>query len=236
MLDDTIKDDNFRIISMPYTKRIICLANSRKMSGRCIAGLEIAEGGVGGWIRPVSNRTTAEISLSDRRFEDGSEPELLDILEISMLEPRPHSCHTENHLIDDEYYWVKVGNFSRQRLPLLCEVPHPLWVNGFHSYNGINDRIPEAQADALNSSLVLVEPQRLRIVVERGRTKRQARAEFRVADQSYNLTVTDPEVERQFLTRGEGYYSYEQPTVACISISEPFQGYRYKLVASIIDL
>lgn len=221
---------------MKYVKRIVCLANSRKMSGRCIAGLEIEGNQVGGWIRPVSNRSTEEISLFERRFEDGSEPDLLDILEIPMLEPRPHACQTENHLIDEEYYWVKVGDFPRQQLPQLCEVPNPLWVNGFNSYNGTNDRIPEAQADSLPASLVLVEPQRLMISVERGLTKLQVRAEFHVVGRSYKLTVTDPVVERHFLSRGEGYYTYEKPAVACISIGEPFQGYRYKLVASIIDL
>jgi hypothetical protein len=221
---------------MNYVKRIGCLANSRKMSGRCIAGLEIEGSQIGGWIRPVSNRSTEEISLSERRFEDGSEPDLLDILEIPMLEPRPHACQTENHLIDEEYYWAKTGDFPRQQLPELCEVPNPLWVNGFHSYNGINDRIPEEQANSLPASLVLVDPQRLIIAVERGLTERQVRAEFRVAGQTYKLTVTDPVVERQFLSRGEGYYTYEKPAVACISIGEPFQGYRYKLVASIIDL
>lgn len=129
---------------MNYTKRIVCLANSRKMSGRCIAGLEIEGDRIGGWIRPVSGRPSEEIALSDRRFENGSEPELLDILEIPMLEPRPHSCQIENHLIDDKIYWVKDGEFPRQQLLQLCEVPNPLWVNGSHSYNGINDRIPEA--------------------------------------------------------------------------------------------
>ena len=221
---------------MNYVKRIVCLAHSRKMSGRCIAGLEIEGSQIGDWIRPVSNRSTEEISLSERRFEDGSEPDLLDILEIPMLEPRPHACQTENHLIDEEYYWAKTGDFPRQQLPQLCEVPNPLWVNGFHSYNGINDRIPEEQANSLPASLVLVEPQRLIITVERGLTKRQVRAEFRVAGQTYKLTITDPVVERQFLSRGEGDYIYEKPAVACISIGEPFQGYRYKLVASIIDL
>jgi hypothetical protein len=206
------------------------------MRERCIAGLEIEGSQVGGWIRPVSNRSTEAISLSERRFEDGSEPELLDILEIPMLEPRPHSCQTENHLIDEKYSWVKVGDFPRQQLPQLCEVPNPLWVNEFHSRNGSNDCIPEAQADALNSSLVLVEPQRLRIIVEPGYSKRQVRAGFQVAGQHYWLVVTDPVVKRQFLARKDGYYPYEHPAVACISISAPMNGNRYKLVASIIDL
>lgn len=222
---------------MKYTKRIVCLANSRKKGGRCVAGLEIEVSQVvGGWIRPVSNRPSEEISLSDQRFEDGSVPNLLDILEIPMLEPRPHSCQTENHLIDDKYYWVKVGEYPRQQLPELCEIPDSLWVNGYHSYNGTNDRIPEEQADTLDSSLVLIEPQCLNILVERGFSTRQVRAEFRIAGRRYNFVVTDPIVKQQFLAHGDGYYSYEEPTVACISIGEPFQAYRYKLVASIIDL
>ncbi len=85
---------------MSYIKRIVCLADSRKMSGRCIAGLEINnDDSVGGWIRPVSIRPSEEISLLDRRFKDGSQPSLLDILEIPMLNPQPHACQTENHLI-----------------------------------------------------------------------------------------------------------------------------------------
>lgn len=143
-----------------------------------MAGLEIGGDRIGGWIRPVSSRHSEEISLADRRFEDGSDPTLLDIIEIPLLEPRPRGCQTENHLIDDESYWVKVGEFSSLRLAGLCKVPNPLWVNGFSSYNGLNDRIPENQSDSLGSSLVLVEPKDLVIAVEQGLKKRQVRANF----------------------------------------------------------
>ena len=91
---------------MRYLKRIICLANSRKMSGRCVAGLELEGGQISGWIRPVSSRPNGEILLYDQNLVDGSK-DLLDILEIPMLEPCPDGCQTENHLIDGEHYWEK---------------------------------------------------------------------------------------------------------------------------------
>src|SRR5271166_917706 len=91
-----------------YTKTIICLANSRKLAGRCIAGKEIASGNIGVWVRPVSKSLMGELSEEDRRFENGQDPSLLDVIRIPMIEPRPHGFQAENHLIDDGYYWAKV--------------------------------------------------------------------------------------------------------------------------------
>ena len=44
------------------TIEIVCLANSRKISGRCIAGKIISEKR---WIRPISSRDSEEISEED---------------------------------------------------------------------------------------------------------------------------------------------------------------------------
>jgi len=51
---------------------IVCLANSRKISGRCIAGKKISENK---WMRPVSNRESEEISEEERRYENGQMPQ-----------------------------------------------------------------------------------------------------------------------------------------------------------------
>lgn len=192
---------------------------------------------VGGWIRPVSSGLHGEISDYDQTLENGTKPTLLDIVEIHMIEPRSEGCQTENHLIDDNFYWQIVGRFPKQRLLQYCTAPNPLWVNGFHSTNGTNDRIPERRAASLPSSLVLVEPTQLTIEVARGYAgRKQVRAEFGVAGEVYNVSVTDPAIEGQYRSLGEGYYTYPQRAVACISIGEPFDGYCYKLVASIIPL
>jgi len=129
-----------------------------------------------------------------------------------------------------------VGEFSKQQLLQYCRTPNPLWINGYDSVHGRNDRIPEQQMGSLLNSLVLVEPQQLRIEIELRAATLRVRAEFRVAGQIYNLGVPDPVVERQCLARAEGFRTYKNRAVACISIGEPYKGYCYKLVASIIPL
>ena len=56
---------------MPEVKRIVCLANSRKLHGRYVAGREWVGGRAGRWIRPVSDREHQEVSEYERQYEDG---------------------------------------------------------------------------------------------------------------------------------------------------------------------
>lgn len=227
---------------MEYTKKIVCLANSRKMSGRCIAGKEVLDDGYGEWIRPISRRETAEISEEEMRFENGETPEPLDIIEIPMKEYKPNEFQVENHVIDDQYYWEKCGNLSGTELPELLDiVEDTLWINGHSSYNGINDRIPVQDArNNITSSLVLFQPERISVSVdtegpEPSRAKRKVRAFFTLNGHQYRLTVTDPKIEREYLKRSNGTYSLQSEDVyMCVSIGEPYEGYCYKLVAAII--
>ena len=70
---------------MNYQKMIVCLANSRKPGGRCVTGKLVENGAYGGWIRPVSARPGAEISLQERQYQDGTEPDVFDIIDIPMI-------------------------------------------------------------------------------------------------------------------------------------------------------
>ena len=70
-------------------KRIVCLANSRKEGDRCIAGKELlADGSPGGWVRPVSDRGDEAVNESERQYEDGDEPRVLDVVDVPLLELR----------------------------------------------------------------------------------------------------------------------------------------------------
>jgi hypothetical protein len=221
---------------MTYSKRIVCLANSRKFSGRCVAGVELLPAGFGAWVRPISDRVSEELSIEDRRYADGQDVRLLDIIDIQFIEPRPHACQSENHVIDDGYQWQRVGRKAAADLVAFASSEGPLWNDGQHSYSGENDRIRLDVADQLSSSLRLVAPRNLAISVGRGFKKRQVRAIFHLGVTRYCLTVTDPGVEMQFLAKPDGEYPFAGRTLVCVSLGEPFDGYRYKLAAAVIPL
>lgn len=134
-------------------KRIVCLANSRKLHGRCVAGKELQGENPGRWIRPVSAREYEEVSEYERQYQDGSDPQVLDILRIPLLNPRPKGYQQENWLLDPNNYWVKVGRGEWKLLESLADALGPLWINGHSTYNGRNDKIPLSEASALDSSL-----------------------------------------------------------------------------------
>lgn len=226
---------------MNYTKKIVCLANSRKISGRCIAGKEVLDGNYGEWIRPISKRPTEEISEEEQKFEDGYSPQVLDIVTIPLIKPQPHNYQPENHLIDDNYYWTKEGTITWSDLSEVVDiVPDELWMNESSSCNGIKDRIPEDKVNNLINSLLLIQPDRLIISVnvegaKFGGGKRKVRSLFELNNHQYKLAVTDPIIESNFLKKEDGEYKIDAEKVyMCISIGEPYYDYCYKLVASII--
>lgn len=111
---------------MNYSKRIVCLADSKKPGGRCIAGKEVVQDAYGGWIRPVSVRPSAEINLEERQYENGREPQIPDVIEIPMLAPVPRVHQTENHMIDAESYWTKY------RRPVVAKTCGPRRLSSFN--------------------------------------------------------------------------------------------------------
>ncbi|MEZ2220000.1 hypothetical protein [Rhizobium sp. RCC_161_2] len=222
-----------------YSKTILCLANSRKTSGRCIAGRELINGQLGAWIRPVSSRENAELSEEDRRFENGQDARVLDIIRIPMLEPRPNAFQVENHLIDADYYWTLDGTMtSAQAKAAVDGAGTPLWSNQSSSYNGLHDRVQTEATLPADGSLRLIEVTDLEINVvvegaEFGNGKRKVRGRFTHGATQHYLSITDPLAERQYLPAGNGVFPVGQ-ALLCISLSEPYQGYAYKLIAAVI--
>lgn len=120
-------------------KRIVCLANSRKLNGRCVAGIEITGGKRRGWIRPVSAREHQEVSEYERQYESGADPRVLDMGDVPLLNAKPHEYQQENWLLDPARYWVKTGTATWDDLDRLADRPEPLWINGHNTYKPYKD-------------------------------------------------------------------------------------------------
>ena len=223
---------------MPSTKRLVCLANSRTLHGRCVAGREWNGAAAGGWIRPVSARDGGEVSEYERQYEDGSDPRVLDVIDVPLLEARPGGYQTENWLLDPRRYWEKVGRLSVFDLPALADPVAPLWIDGHSTYNGLHDKVPIEATDSITGSLRLLHSDQLRLTVCRpgeafGNNKRRVQGRFRHAGQEYALWVTDPGWERTYLAKLDGIYDVGECFLT-ISLGEAYQNACYKLIAAII--
>jgi hypothetical protein len=225
---------------MPTSKRVICLANSRKLSGRCIAGIELESDRPPSWIRPISARPHQEVSERERQYFDGSDPRVLDVLDLPLLEHHPSQFQQENWLLDPERYWARRGTFPVTDLGRFAESAGPLWVNGAATYHGKNDEIPLATANTLQSSLKLIFVERLALSVFQpglnfGDPKRRVQARFRFSGVDYALWVTDPVIERAYLARPDAVHELGASYLT-VSIGEPYNDKCYKLVAAIIPV
>ena len=226
---------------MPAVKRIVCLANSRKLNGRCVAGIEIADGQRLGWIRPVSARQRQEVSQDEQQYVDGTEPHVLDVMTVPLLDPVPRDHQQENWLLDPAQSWTREASMPVGDLERLVDPIEPLWINGYHTGRGIHDRVPWDQAMALRSSLRLIHTEHVQLSVlttggRFGPPRRQVRGWFRHQGRDYCLSVTDPEYERQYRARPEGNYEIQESFLT-VSLGDRFeeQDACFKLIAAIME-
>jgi len=216
---------------------IVCLANSRKMGGRCIAGLR-TDGG--GWVRPVAPTEHGELYKQHYVLRDGSEPQLLDVLEIPVIGPYPERHQPENWLIADKP-WRRVRRSSSLDLGSLLQAH----LHGPGLLFGTqDDRVPAARFEAAPAdySLALVAPRAVTwSVVWNPAGRLQARARFEWGGIPYDLVVTDPLLEKRLRGLGRGDHSSAEVgfprrgrLYLTISLGEPFEGDCFKLVAAAI--
>ena len=228
-------------MSTAVVKRIVCLANSRKPQGRCIAGKEILEDNqLGGWIRPVSDRPGEEVSQIERQYENGGEPQLLDVIDIPLRFALPKNHQRENWLLDPDQRWRKVGQIQPSESTQFVDQDYRLWVDDHSTANGMNDRVPFSSANFLNDSLRFIRVSGIELVISQpgqafGRNRRRLQGRFRYHNADYWLWVTDPIYERQYFRQPNGNYSIGQCFLT-VSLGEPYNdGYVYKLVAAIVE-
>ncbi len=222
---------------------IICLANSRKHSGRCVAGVR-TDGK--GWIRPVS--VAPEGVLHERHYtlEDTSEAQIMDVIRIPFDKPRPLPHHPEDWLIRPETWELSTRHTTEAHIALLKSS----LTLGPALLGNTEDRLvyPSTVGGEISAdSLALVQPENLHFVVKARKTgEKQVRVMFDLAGAPYNLAITDTEWEPRLKSQEIGTYTLADfgiPTsetpLLTISLSEPLlseiagENRCYKLVAAL---
>jgi len=227
-------------------RRIICLANSKKFKGRCLAGKLYTHGRIGGWIRPVSNRADDSLNKIEREVGKDTEPQLLDILEFGIKKSVASGHQIENWLINSNRIMVRTGRVSPLDLLPAIDKPINLWHTGKSSKAyGTNDLVPENRIADANCSLYLIKVDKLNVQVitnNFGYVSRQVRGEFTYIGETYNLVITDPKIDSQYKLNKDGQYEVNNVLLTISLAKTEYEtksigssGY-YKLIAGVIIL
>lgn len=222
---------------MQMIDNMVCLANSKKHSGRCIAGKTRLANGAWSWVRPVGVTSSREITEADRQYADGSRAQVLDVIGMPIQRQDAHPYQKENIVIDNGLYWIKRGSFPRTDLQSLTDAPTTLWENGNSTIHGINDRVSGSLLSQHRDTLFFIPVGGVNIFVAAessnyGNNKLSARAAFTYNGDQYSLKITDPELEQRYVSRGAGNHDAPEISYFTVSLSEPFNGDAYKLIAA----
>jgi hypothetical protein len=228
-------------------KTLLVLANSFKRSERCVAGRELvpaADGSLhlGPWVRPVSGHDEGELSFIERVTRNTNlEVGVGDVVEVSLDRPTNEPEQPENWLLWQNGDWMDLGRgIPRPDLDALEEFPSALWwdpgsAKSDRALDSWVARKPPAQ------SLYVVRAERLVIRLGRGNYGAVVgRCGFEYAGRTYDLSLTDPVVLNRLAPQapkaGAGPIDVAVGSVrVCVSFTHAFNGYHYKVVATILE-
>jgi hypothetical protein len=217
---------------------IICLANSKKLGGRCIAGIR-TDGK--GWIRPIGrNDHQGVLFPDDYTLIDGSEPKKLSVIEIGISTSKPKPYQPENWLIEPTPWRLVSHTLNHSHLRLIKNA----FFQGDSLFGTTFDRIPYIQLEQYpaKSSLEIIQPVGVKWCITNSYSgNRQIRVIFYLHNIKYDLVVTDPDWLEKLAEFDLGYYTSEEIELPqevkflfTISLGVPYNGDCYKLVAAVM--
>lgn len=215
-------------------KYFICLANSYKHGGRCVAGIEIsfnAEGkpnivrnldGRPRWIRPISNEVDGAIPN-----EIAQNIKLFSVIKLVDTVPTPNKPHVE----DTKYSQMECrhGYFTNNDglLKLCLDNKHQ---NIFY-FQG--KAIRSEMVERLDYSLMFIHPEKAEAYIDENREKSKYRMRFTYYGSHYDFPITDPVFLESFKKSPDAYKELKDVYLT-LSLGLAFEGFHFKLVAAVI--
>ena len=215
-------------------KYFICLANSYKHGGRCIAGIEVvpqSDGSLGivrhddgrpRWIRPVSMSANGEIpNHLAESFK------IFSLVKLTDVEPCPDNAHTEDvHCTRMEICPFELSP-TKDFLDQLIDTQH----KAVFYFRGKS--IPTTIIDRLDYSLMLIHPDNACAYCDEGRENSKYRMKFTYNGSNYDFPITDPVFLEQFKKSPDSYADMDGAYLV-LSLGIAFEGFHYKLVATVV--
>ena len=215
-------------------KYFICLANSYKHGGRCIAGIEVvpqSDGSLGivrhddgrpRWIRPVSMSANGEIpNHLAESFK------IFSLVKLTDVEPCPDNAHTEDvHCTRMEICPFELSP-TKDFLNQLIDTQH----QAVFYFRGKS--IPTTIIDRLDYSLMLIHPDNACAYCDEGRENSKYRMKFTYNGSNYDFPITDPVFLEQFKKSPDSYIDLDGVYLV-LSLGIAFEGFHYKLVATVV--
>jgi hypothetical protein len=225
---------------VPQTKTIVCLANSFRPGGSCVAGIEYYNGKFGNWVRPISKRLNQAINNAEKSYENGTQLAMLDVVRISFDSHTPKNHQTENWVISSNMPWKKLGTISKTQLGAAVAPPnHKLWGPTRNTNAGLNDELIGSDASATKTSLILIQPDSacVEVIFNPYSTKNDVWVSFLWANLKHKLKLTDPVQFNKFIENSikTKKFTLSLP-ILCISMAEVWEdrGTASLLVAGLI--
>lgn len=211
--------------------RFVCLANSYKEGGRCVAGImldannkPIFQGGLPKWIRPISDREHGEI-----HEEVVSHIHLLDIVEIEVVGYVGKGYQSENATFQEDSIRI-TGTFGSEGLHDLCEERPLLFGNR-------GKAIHREKINLLHHSLTMVRATQFEVIekIAGGDPyRKKIRLSFIYKGIQYDFPITDPVFRRNY-QNNPNFINDITEMLLTLSVGVPLEEeWYYKLVAGMI--
>ncbi len=196
-----------------------------------------------GWVRPIAPNTDhGQLYGPHYRLNDGSPPEVLDVIRIDLASHRPQPGQPENWVMGEQP-WALI---SRPAGPDLYDVLRAALDPGPSLLGSLERKMPARIAARAHASLALVAPSRTRWFL-RPYARPQPRVTFEHNGHPYDLPITDPawtsRIVRRLSELEGGTHTQEaigilqaSRVLFTVSLSEEYPDTRscYKLVAGIV--
>ncbi|MCX6133017.1 MAG: hypothetical protein NTU47_04295 [Ignavibacteriales bacterium] len=210
--------------------KFVCLANSYKEGGRCLAGIEIdnhynavRDRGRPKWIRPICNTQHGQVPTG---LVQGLN--VLDILGVQVTQRLNNGYQSENVYFDEKSL-ERTGVFNKTLLNNLCSDQTKIFGN-------YGKAVAPDAITTLSHSLMFV---KLSVyeVIERTYSDSPGRAQVRLVfkyyEHTYDLPVTDPQFLHKYKLNPDVLTGVRELFIT-LSLGVLHQGWYSKLVAAII--